>query len=178
MTSLKAEFWRQMWLYKRYSFSYFSDFILLIMMFIAIFLGGTLVGGGVIGTSLNALVIGYILWTLIQNTISQMGMTMTNQMQNGIFRIYLYYAFRLGVIHSYRRPDPAKLHWIFKDELAYLDRLSEEVRLMGREKISTDVELLAYKHKLEDRIQTFTDERSDLRKDSRRKIMYGQLPPF
>lgn len=53
-------------------------------MFIAIFLGGTLVGGGVIGTSLNALVIGYILWTLIQNTISQMGMTMTNQMQNGI----------------------------------------------------------------------------------------------
>lgn len=84
MTSLKAEFWQQMWLYKRYSFSYFSDFILLIMMFIAIFLGGTLVGGGVIGTSLNALVIGYILWTLIQNTISQMGMTMTNQMQNGI----------------------------------------------------------------------------------------------
>lgn len=92
-----------------------------------------------------------------------------------IYRIYLYYAFRLGVIHSYRRPDPAKLHWIFKDELAYLDRLSEEVRLMGREKISTDVELLAYKHKLEDRIQTFTDERSDLRKHSRRKISVDEL---
>ena len=92
-----------------------------------------------------------------------------------IYRIYLYYAFRLGVIHSYRRPDPAKLHWIFKEELAYLDRLSEEVRLMGREKISTDVELLAYKHKLEDRIQTFTDERSDLRKHSRRKISADEL---
>lgn len=92
-----------------------------------------------------------------------------------IYRIYLYYAFRLGVIHSYRRPDPAKLHWIFKDELAYLDRLSEEVRLIGREKISTDVELLAYKHKLEDRIQTFTDERSDLRKHSRRKISADEL---
>ena len=92
-----------------------------------------------------------------------------------IYRIYLYYEFRLGVIHSYRRPDPAKLHWIFKDELAYLDRLSEEVRLMGREKISTDVELLAYKHKLEDRIQTFTDERSDLRKHSRRKISADEL---
>ena len=97
------------------------------------------------------------------------------QRTSGIYRIYLYYAFRLGVIHSYRRPDPAKLHWIFKDELAYLDRLSEEVRLMGREKISTDVELLAYKHKLEDRIQTFTDERSDLRKHSRRKISADEL---
>ena len=97
------------------------------------------------------------------------------QRTNGIYRIYLYYAFRLGVIHSYRRPDPAKLHWIFKEELAYLDRLSEEVRLMGREKISTDVELFAYKHKLEDRIQTFTDERYDLRKHSRRKISEDEL---
>lgn len=97
------------------------------------------------------------------------------QRTSGIYRIYLYYAFRLGVIHSYRRPDPAKLHWIFKEELAYLDRLSEEVRLMGREKISTDVELLAYKHKLEERIQTFTDERSDLRKHSRRKISANEL---
>ena len=79
------------------------------------------------------------------------------------------------MIHSYRRPDPAKLHWIFKEELAYLDRLSEEVRMMGREKITTDVELFAYKQKLEDRIQTFTDKRADLRKHSRRKISADEL---
>lgn len=97
------------------------------------------------------------------------------QRTSGIYRIYLYYAFRLGVIHSYRRPDPAKLHWIFKEELAYLDRLSEEVRLMGREKIVTDVELFAYKHKLEDKIQTLTEERADLRKHLRRKISANEL---
>lgn len=97
------------------------------------------------------------------------------QRTSGIYRIYLYYAFRLGVIHSYRRPDPAKLHWIFKEELAYLDRLSKEVRLMGREKISTDVELFAYKHKLEDKIQIFTDERADLRKYARRKISADEI---
>nr|WP_316613283.1 hypothetical protein [uncultured Ruminococcus sp.] len=79
------------------------------------------------------------------------------------------------MIHIYRRPDPAKLHWIFKEELAYLERLSEEVRMMGREKISTDVELFAYKHKLEDKIQTLTDERSELRKHSRRKISADEL---
>lgn len=97
------------------------------------------------------------------------------QRTSGIYRIYLYYAFRLGVIHSYRRPDSAKLHWIFKEELAYLDRLSEKVRLMSREKISTDVELFAYKHKLEDKIQTFTDERADLRKYARRKISADEI---
>ena len=45
----------------------------------------------------------------------------------------------------------------------------------GREKITTDVELLAYKQKLEDRIQTFTDERADLRKYARRKINADDL---
>lgn len=97
------------------------------------------------------------------------------QRTSGIYRVYLYYAYRLGVIHSYLRPDPAKIHWIFKEELAYLDRLSEEVRMMGREKITTDVELLAYKHKLEDKIQTLTKERVDLRKHSRRKISANEL---
>lgn len=84
MTSLKAEIWRQIYLYKRYPFSYFSDFILLILMFMAIFFSGSLAGGGIIGKTLNALVIGYVLWTLIQNTISQMGTGIANQMQNGI----------------------------------------------------------------------------------------------
>ena len=47
--------------------------------------------------------------------------------------------------------------------------------MMGREKITTDVELFAYKHKLEDKIQTLTDERSDLRKHSRRKISADEI---
>ena len=55
MTSFKAELWRQFYLYKRYSFNYISDFFLLILMFMAIFWGGSLVGGGVLGKSLNAL---------------------------------------------------------------------------------------------------------------------------
>lgn len=52
-----------------------------------IFWSGTLVGNGIIGiigSSLNATVIGYVLWTLIQNTISQMGMTVANEARNGI----------------------------------------------------------------------------------------------
>lgn len=84
MTSFKAELWRQFYLYKRYSFNYISDFFLLILMFMAIFWGGSLVGGGVLGKSLNALVVGYVLWSLIQNTISQMGTTVMNNAKSGI----------------------------------------------------------------------------------------------
>lgn len=84
MTSFKSELYRQLYLYKRYPFNYISDFFLLVLMFMSIFWGGTLVGGGVIGTSLNALVVGYVLWSLIQNTVSQMGMTIMNQAKSGI----------------------------------------------------------------------------------------------
>ena len=84
MTSLKAEFCQQIYLYKRYLYSYISDLFLVILMFMAIFWGGTLVGNGVVGTSLNASVVGYVLWTLIQSTISQMGMVVSNEAQNGI----------------------------------------------------------------------------------------------
>lgn len=84
MTSFKAELWRQFYLYKRYTFNYISDFFLLILMFMAIFWGGSLVGGGVLGKSLNALVVGYVLWSLIQNTISQMGTTVMNNAKSGI----------------------------------------------------------------------------------------------
>lgn len=97
------------------------------------------------------------------------------QSTSGIYRVYLYYAYRLGLIHRYRRTDPAKLHWKFKEELAYLDRLSEEVRLMSREKIFTDIDLFEYKHKVEDKIQALTDERANLRRHSRRKIGEDEL---
>lgn len=84
MTSFKAELWRQFYLYKRYAFNYISDFFLLILMFMAIFWGGSLVGGGVLGKSLNALVVGYVLWSLIQNTTMQMGTTVMNNAKSGI----------------------------------------------------------------------------------------------
>ncbi len=84
MTSLKAEFWRQLYLYERYPFSYISDFFLLILMFMAIFWSGSLVGGGVLGKSLNALVVGYVLWSLIQNTVNQMGSTVMSNAKSGI----------------------------------------------------------------------------------------------
>lgn len=84
MKSFKAECWYQIYLYKRSLFNYLSDLFLLILMFMGIFWSGTLAGNGIIGSSLNATVIGYVLWTLIQNTISQMGMTVANEALNGI----------------------------------------------------------------------------------------------
>ena len=84
MKSFKAECWYQIYLYKRSLFNYLSDLFLLILMFMGIFWSGTWVGNGIIGSSLNATVIGYVLWTLIQNTISQMGMTVANEARNGI----------------------------------------------------------------------------------------------
>ena len=84
MTSLKAEFWREIWICKRYPVEQISDLVLIILIFMAIFWGGNLVGGGIVGSSLNSLVVGYTLWTLIQNTISEMAETIVTQAECGI----------------------------------------------------------------------------------------------
>ena len=84
MTSLKAEFWREIWIYKRYPMEQITNLFLVVLIFMAIFWRGSLVGGGIVGSSLNALVVGYTLWTLIQNTISEMAQTVVSQAESGI----------------------------------------------------------------------------------------------
>ncbi|WP_025080889.1 ABC transporter permease [Lactobacillus hamsteri] len=84
MTSLKAEFWREIWIYKRYPMEQITNLFLVVLIFMAIFWGGSLVGSGIVGSSLNSLVVGYTLWTLIQNTISEMAQTVVSQAESGI----------------------------------------------------------------------------------------------
>lgn len=83
MNALKAEFWRKIIIYRRYWPDYLSSIGLTVLMCMGIFWGGTLVGNGIIGSSLTALLIGFALWTLIQNTVSEMSNSITQAAQTG-----------------------------------------------------------------------------------------------
>ena len=63
MTTLKAEFQRELIIYRRYLFSSLSDLDLTRLMFMGIFWGSNLISTGIIGSSLSALIIGFTLWT-------------------------------------------------------------------------------------------------------------------
>lgn len=84
---------------------------------------------------------------------------------NSLYRLYLYYCYRLGVFDNGRsskssRPMQGK-------DAARLSMLTEETRLLCREKISTDAELIAYKERLLDMIKSLT---------KRRETLLGEIP--
>ena len=95
--------------------------------------------------------------------------------KSGLYRLYLYYCYRLGYLPKYKKQNTARLHYLLKEDLLKLDRISMEARLLGRENISTDRELFSYKASVEKEIGTLTDERTHLRKMLRRNMSDDEL---
>lgn len=56
-----------------------------------------------------------------------------------------------------------------------LDKITDEVRLLGRENISTDEQLFSYKTSLEEQMKNLVAGRTHLRKKIRTNIDDGQL---
>ena len=95
--------------------------------------------------------------------------------KSGIYRLYLYYCYKLGYLPNYKKPNTNKLHYTLREDLLKLDRISEEARLLGLENISTDKQLFSYKNSLEEKISKLTDDRTHLRKRMRRKLSDDEL---
>ncbi len=95
--------------------------------------------------------------------------------KGGLYGLYLYYCYRLGYLPKYKKQNTARLHYLLKEDLLKLDRISMEARLLGRENISTDKELFSYKASIENQIETLTDERTHLRKTLRRNLSDDEL---
>ena len=95
--------------------------------------------------------------------------------KGGLYGLYLYYCYRLGYFPKYKKQNNARLHYLLKDDLMKLDKITDEVRLLGRENISTDEQLFSYKASKEEQMKTLIAERTHLRNKIRTKIDDGQL---
>lgn len=90
--------------------------------------------------------------------------------KGGLYGLYLYYCYRLGYLPKYKKQNNARLHYLLKDDLMKLDRITDEVRLLGRENISTDEQLFSYKTSVEEQMKSLVADRTHLRKKIRTKI--------
>ena len=97
------------------------------------------------------------------------------QKKSGIYRLYLYYCYKLGYLPKYKKPNTNKLHYLLRKDLLKLDKISEEARLLGRENISTDKQLFSYKESVMGEISKLTDDRTHLRNTMRRKMSDDEL---
>lgn len=93
----------------------------------------------------------------------------------GLYGLYLYYCYKLGYLPKYKKQNTAKLHYLLKEDLLKLDKITQETRLLGRENISTDKELFSYKESVQSQIKTLTDDRTHLRKQLRRNLSDDEL---
>lgn len=69
---------------------------------------------------------------------------------------------------NYKKQNPARLHYLLREDLYKVDQLSAQVRLLGRENISTTEQLFVYKSKAMGEIKTLTAYRTHLRNEIRK----------
>lgn len=90
------------------------------------------------------------------------------QKKSGIYRLYLYYCYKLGYLPKYKKQNVSRLHYYLKEDIMKIDKISMETRLLAREKISTIEQLFSYKNSIEKEIDSLVDIRESLRRNVRK----------
>jgi len=86
----------------------------------------------------------------------------------GLYGLYLHYCYKLGYLPKYKQQNTHRLHYLLRDDLMKLDELTAQVRLLGRQGITTSEQLFSYQSTVEDEIKKLTADRKHLRNEIRK----------
>lgn len=87
---------------------------------------------------------------------------------SGLYGLYLHYCYKLGYLPKYKKQNPLRVHYLFRDDLMKLDELTAQTTLLGRNHISDTEQLSLYKQSLEGEIKKLTADRTHLRNKIRK----------
>lgn len=94
--------------------------------------------------------------------------------RSGLEKLYLRYCYELGYLPKYQQ-NPTKLHILLKEDLLKCDQYSEQAKLLSKYHVNTDEDLSLLMEKLENKMQSVSAERDEMRKVSRRNIPIAQI---
>ena len=80
----------------------------------------------------------------------------------GFRALYFHYCYLLGVFKRKKPQNNRKIHFLLKEDLIKMDKLTDEARLLGRNRIDTEQQLSSYKDDLEVRLNELIPERRKL----------------
>ena len=80
----------------------------------------------------------------------------------GFRALYFHYCYLLGIFPQNKPKSNKRLHFLLREDLIKLDAISEEAKLLARNRIDTAEQLVSYKGNLETKIQSLTEERKSL----------------
>ena len=87
----------------------------------------------------------------------------------GFRELYIYYLYRMGELPQQKKQELStkQIYFLYREDIRYARRISEEVRLLVRHGIDTDVQLTAHMENLSQQITILTKQRQQLRNKSR-----------
>lgn len=85
----------------------------------------------------------------------------------GFRALYFHYCYLLGIFPKNKPKNNKRLHFLLREDLTKLDKLSEEMKLLVRHRIDTDEQLFSYQDGLNGKIESLTAERKTLYKKQR-----------
>ena len=86
----------------------------------------------------------------------------------GLRGLYLHYCYKLGILPKNKKTNYARLHYLLKDDLMKMEAISQETRLLCRNRIDTVEQLLSYKGSLETEKTDLLQKRKELYSKSRK----------
>ncbi|MDD4474265.1 MAG: relaxase/mobilization nuclease domain-containing protein [Eubacteriales bacterium] len=86
----------------------------------------------------------------------------------GFRALYVHYLYLLGKIPKNKPRLLSKIHFLYREDLLKIDKISKEITLLCRHQIDTSEQLFSYKGKLTEELDMLTDQRQELRNKIRR----------
>ncbi|MEY8313191.1 relaxase/mobilization nuclease domain-containing protein [Oscillospiraceae bacterium 42-9] len=80
----------------------------------------------------------------------------------GFRALYFHYCYLLGIFPRDRPKSNKPLHFLLREDLAKLDAISQEAKLLAANHIDTSQQLVSYKDSLDTKIQALTSQRKEL----------------
>lgn len=81
----------------------------------------------------------------------------------GLRALYFQYCFKLGILPKIKSISPAILHFLLKEDLAKLDNINKETKLLCINKIDTSQQLFSYQNQQQKQMNSLISKRKHLR---------------
>jgi hypothetical protein len=91
----------------------------------------------------------------------------------GFYGLYLHYQYLLGYLPRGSPKRNARMHFLLKEDIAKLDKIIDETRLLAENHIETAEQLFSYRSAVTSKVDRFMTARDELRKSLRRKSAAG-----
>lgn len=91
--------------------------------------------------------------------------------KGSLYNLYLYYCYKLGYLPKKKIPNSNRVHYLLREDLMKLDKLTAETELLGKYRIDTDEQLFSIKNSFEKEVSYLSAERAELWKITKRRTI-------